>query len=50
MIGLLWLVLTVLASPFKSKLRLEAENAVHQLIGWRICLILACHNLPWFQR
>src|ERR1700686_5278708 len=34
MIGLLCFVLTVLASPFKSKLRLEAENAVlrHQLI------------------
>jgi len=33
MIGLLCLVLTVLALPFKSKLRLEAENAVlrHQL-------------------
>jgi len=34
MIGLLCFVLIVLASPFKSKLRLEAENAVlrHQLI------------------
>jgi transposase InsO family protein len=33
MIGLLHFVLAVLASPFKSKLRLEAENAVlrHQL-------------------
>ncbi len=33
MIGLLCLALAVLASPFKSKLRLEAENAVlrHQL-------------------
>ena len=33
MIGLLCFSLTVLASPFKSKLRLEAENAVrrHQL-------------------
>jgi hypothetical protein len=28
MIGLLWFVLAVLASPFKLKLRLEAENAV----------------------
>src|ERR1700682_993832 len=28
MIGLLCFVLAVLASPFKSKLRLEAENAV----------------------
>src|ERR1700753_2880673 len=33
MIGLLCFVLAVLASPFRSKLRLEAENAVlHQLI------------------
>ena len=34
MIGLLCFVLAVLAWPFKSKLRLEAENAVlrHQLI------------------
>jgi hypothetical protein len=33
MIGLLCLALAVLASPFKSKLRLEAENALlrHQL-------------------
>jgi hypothetical protein len=35
MIGLFCFVLAVLASPFKSKLRLEAENAVlrHQLIS-----------------
>ena len=34
MIGLLSFVLAVLASPFRSKIRLEAENAVlrHQLI------------------
>src|SRR6266404_177079 len=34
MIALIWFVLAVLASPFKSKLRLEAENAVlrHQWI------------------
>ena len=34
MIGLLFLLLAFLASPFKSKSRLEAENAVlrHQLI------------------
>src|SRR6202795_382366 len=34
MIGLLCFVLAVLASPFKSKVRLQAENAVlrHQLI------------------
>src|SRR5215510_10136947 len=37
MIGLLCFVLAVLASPFKSKARLEAENAVlrHQLIVLR---------------
>jgi hypothetical protein len=37
MIGLLRFVLAVLASPFKSKSRFEAENAVlrHQLIVWR---------------
>src|SRR5664279_5555839 len=37
MIGLLCSVLAVLASPFKSKIRLEAENAVlrHQLIVLR---------------
>jgi hypothetical protein len=34
MIALIWFALAVLASPFKSKRRLEAENAVlrHQLI------------------
>ena len=37
MIGLLCFALAVLASPFKSKMRLEAENAVlrHQLIVLR---------------
>src|SRR5258705_13011904 len=37
MIGLLCFALSVMASPFKSKLRLEAENAVlrHQLIVLR---------------
>jgi transposase InsO family protein len=37
MIGLLCFVLAVLAAPFKSKMRLEAENAVlrHQLIVLR---------------
>jgi hypothetical protein len=37
MIGLFCFVLAVLASPFKSKLRLEAGNAVlrHQLIVLR---------------
>jgi hypothetical protein len=40
MIGLLCFALAVLASPFKSKLRLEAENEVgralaadHQVVG-----------------
>jgi hypothetical protein len=37
MIALIWFVLAVLASPFKSTSRLEAENAIrwHQLIVWR---------------
>ena len=37
MIGLFCFILAVLASPFRSKLRLEAENAVlrHQLIVLR---------------
>ena len=37
MIALAYFVLAVLASPFRSKLRLEAENAVlrHQLIVLR---------------
>ena len=37
MIALIWFLLAVLASPFKSKSRLEAENAVlrHQLIVLR---------------
>jgi transposase InsO family protein len=37
MIGLLWFALAILASPFKSKLRLEAENVVlrHQLMVLR---------------
>jgi hypothetical protein len=37
MIALIWFVLAVLTSPFKSKSRLEAENAVlrHQLIVLR---------------
>jgi hypothetical protein len=34
MIALLWLLFAVLASPFKSKCRLEAENAAlrHQVM------------------
>ena len=37
MIGLFHFVLVILASPFKSKLRLEAENAMlqHQLMVLR---------------
>ena len=38
MIALLWLVLAILALPFKSKWRLEAENAAlrHQvMVLWR---------------
>ena len=37
MIGLLCFVVVVLASPFKSKIRLEAENAAlrHQLVVFR---------------
>jgi hypothetical protein len=37
MIAFVWFVLAVLAAPFKSKSRLEAENAVlrHQLIVLR---------------
>jgi hypothetical protein len=39
MIALIWFVLAVLASPFKSKSRLEAESAAlrHQLIVLRRC-------------
>jgi hypothetical protein len=45
-IGLFCFVLAVLASPFKSKLRLQAENAVlrHQLIVLRRRL----HGRAWF--
>jgi hypothetical protein len=34
MIALLWLVMAILASPFTSKYRLEAENAAlrHQVM------------------
>jgi len=37
MIALLWLFLAILASPFKSKCQLEAENAAlrHQLVVLR---------------
>ena len=53
MIALIWFVLAVLASPFKSKLRLEAENAMlrHQLIVLRRRLhgrIRLTNNDRWF--
>jgi hypothetical protein len=53
MIGLLCFALAVLASPFKSKLRLEAENAVlrHQLIVLRRGLhgrVRLTNNDRWF--
>src|ERR1700692_1584987 len=53
MIGLLCFVLAVLASPFKSKLRLEAENAGlrHQLIVLRRRLharVRLTNNDCWF--
>ena len=37
MVALIWFVLALLTSPFKSRIRLEAENAVlrHQLIVLR---------------
>jgi hypothetical protein len=34
MIGLLCFVVAVLASPFKSKIRLEAENAASDISWW----------------
>src|ERR1700719_2845062 len=53
MIGLLCFVLAILASPFKSKLRLEAENAVlrHQLNVMRRRLygrVRLTNNDRWF--
>src|SRR5260221_1196311 len=53
MIGLLCFALAVLASPFKSKLRLEAENAVlrHQLIVLRRRLhgrVRLTNHVRWF--
>jgi transposase InsO family protein len=53
MIGLLWFVVAVLASPFKSKIRLEAENATlrHQLAVLRRKLKGRAHltnNDRWF--
>src|ERR1700731_3491855 len=53
MIGLFCFVLAVLASPFKSKLRLEAENAVlrHQLSVLRHRLhgrVRLTNNDRWF--
>src|ERR1700709_2497118 len=54
MIGLLCFVLVVLASPFKSKIRLEAENAVlrHQLVVLRRKLkgrARLTNNDRWFR-
>src|SRR6476659_1044396 len=53
MIGLLWFVVAVLASAFKSKIRLEAENATlrHQLAVLRRKLKGRAHltnNDRWF--
>ena len=53
MIGLFCLVLAVQASPFKSNLRLEAENTVlrHQLIVLRRRLhglVRLTNNDRWF--
>src|SRR5438552_5586535 len=53
MIGLLCFVLAILASPFKSKLRLEAENAVlrHPLIVLKRRLrgrVRLTNNDRWF--
>ena len=53
MIGLFCFVLAVLASPFKSKLRLEAQNTVlrHQLIVLRRGLhgrVRLTSNDRWF--
>ena len=51
MIGLLCFVLAVLASPFKSKLRLEAENAVLRQIVKRRRLhgrVRLTNNDRWF--
>src|SRR5271154_4672735 len=53
MIRLLCFILAVLASPFKSKLRLQAENAVlrHQLIVLRRRLhgrVRLTNNDRWF--
>jgi len=53
MIGLLWFVVAVLASPFKSKIRLVAENATlrHQLVVLRRKLKGRAHltnNDRWF--
>ena len=53
MFGLLCFILAVLASPFKSQLRLQAENAVlrHQLIVLRRKLpgrVRLTNNDRWF--
>src|ERR1700737_1449989 len=46
MIGLLCFVLAVLASPFKSKLRLEAENAVLRFTNHDRWFLV--QRYPWF--
>jgi hypothetical protein len=53
MIALLWFVLAVVAAPFKSKCRLEAENAAlrHQLIVLRRTVhnqVRLTNNDRWF--
>src|SRR5258708_18810295 len=53
MMGVVWFAMAVLASPFKSKLRLEAENTVlrHQLIVLRRRLhgrVRFTNNDRWF--
>jgi hypothetical protein len=54
MIALLWLLLTILASPFKSKCQLEAETVAlrHQVIVLRRCgriygMSLSVVSGPW---
>jgi hypothetical protein len=55
MIALLRLLLAILASPFKSKCRLEAENAAlrHQVMVLRACSRIQLTNFdatPWRHR
>jgi hypothetical protein len=52
MIALIWFVLALLTSPFKPRIRLEAENTVlrHQLIilGRRVSRAQPTNNDRWF--